>query len=182
MRDMREKYIFRQATKEEIGEVFALILSRMAWMDQVGIQQWNATKYDKRYPLWYYEARQQAGELFVMREGDTGKLLCVGGLLHDDARWTEKASALYLHHFASCPEDKGTGSIFLQMAEDYAAEQGMEYMRLDSAIGNEKLEHYYGSRGYVPAGYCKDGVYEGILRQKKLRKDAEEKPLQNVNI
>ena len=165
---MKEKYIFRQAKKEEIGEIFALILSRMAWMDQVGIQQWNATKYDKRYPMDYYEMRQAQGELFVMREGECGKLLCVGGLLRDDERWTEKASALYLHHFASRPEDKGAGSIFLQMAEKYAARQGMEYMRLDSAIGNDKLEHYYSSRGYVEAGFCKDGVYEGILRQKKL--------------
>ncbi len=166
---MQDKYIFRQAEKEEINEVFALILSRMAWMDQVGIQQWNATKYDQRYPLSYYEMRQQAGELFVMQEADGGKLLCVAGLLREDERWPEKASALYLHHFASRPEDKGAGSIFLQMAEEYAAGQGMDYMRLDSAIGNEKLEHYYGSRGYVEAGFCKDGVYEGILRQKKLK-------------
>ena len=166
---MKEKYCFRQATKEELGEIFALILSRMAWMDSVGIQQWNATKYDKRYPMDYYEMRQKQGELFVMREGDTGKLLCVGGLLKEDERWPESASALYLHHFASDPAHKGMGSIFLEMAEAYTAQQGMEYMRLDSAIGNEKLENYYTSRGYVPAGECKDGAYEGILRQKKLR-------------
>ena len=179
---MEEKYIFRQATKEEIGEIFALILSRMAWMDRVGIQQWNATKYDKRYPMDYYEMRQEQGELFVMRETASGKLLCVAGLLREDERWPEKAEALYLHHFASCPEDKGAGSVFLQMAEQYAARQGMEYMRLDSAIGNGKLEHYYTSRGYVEAGFCKDGVYEGILRQKKLCERAEEKRSKKVKI
>ena len=179
---MKEKYTFRQATKEEISEIFALILSRMAWMDRVGIQQWNATKYDKRYPMDYYEMRQEQGELFVMREADSGKLLCVGGLLRDDARWIEKASALYLHHFASRPEDKGAGSIFLQMAEEYAARQGMEYMRLDSAIGNEKLEYYYRSRGYEEAGFCRDGVYEGILRQKKLPERTEEKRSKQVKI
>ena len=35
-----------------------------------------------------------------------------------------------------------------------------------------KLEHPEAileiQRGYVEAGYCKDGLYEGILRQKKL--------------
>ena len=41
-------------------------------------------------------------------------------------------------------------------------------MRLDSAVGNKTLETYYTSRGYVEAGRCKDGLYEGILRQKKL--------------
>ena len=83
---MKEKYCFRQATKEELGEIFALILSRMAWMDSVGIQQWNATKYDQRYPMDYYEMRQKQGELFVMRESEDGKLLCIGGLLREDDR------------------------------------------------------------------------------------------------
>jgi hypothetical protein len=64
---------------------------------------------------------------------------------------------------------KGAASIFLQMAEDYTASMGKRYMRLDSAIGNGTLEQYYTSRGYVAAGYCKDGLYEGVLRQKQLR-------------
>jgi hypothetical protein len=42
-------------------------------------------------------------------------------------------------------------------------------MRLDSAVGNKNLERFYASRGYVEAGTCKDGLYEGILRQKKLK-------------
>ena len=41
-------------------------------------------------------------------------------------------------------------------------------MRLDSAIGNKNLENYYASRGYRSAGFCKDGLYEGVLREKKL--------------
>lgn len=167
---MNEHYIFRKATREEVPGVFAMILKRMAWMDGVGIRQWNITKYDARYPLWYYEERQREGELFILTDRETGELLCVGGLLRADERWpdTATASAYYLHHFASAPEHKGAGSVFIAMAEQYTAGQGIAYMRLDSAIGNEKLERYYGSRGYAPAGECKDGVYEGILRQKKL--------------
>ena len=46
---------------------------------------------------------------------------------------------------------------------------GKRYMRLDSAVGNKTLEVYYTSRGYVEAGFCKDGLYEGILRQKELK-------------
>ena len=56
---METKYIFRQAKKEEIRAVFDLIMGRVAWMDQVGIRQWNTTKYDQRYPLSYYEQRRQ---------------------------------------------------------------------------------------------------------------------------
>lgn len=166
---MKEKYIFRKATQQEIPEVFALIMRRVAWMDTVGIRQWNVTKYDQRYPLDYYEMRRKKEELFVLTDGETGKLLCVGALFHEDERWPDIASAYYLHHLASDPEAKGTGSVFLKMAEDYTARQGKMYMRLDSAIGNKNLEQYYAIRGYTEAGFCKDGLYKGVLRQKKLR-------------
>ena len=145
-----------------------MIMRRVAWMDTVGIRQWNVTKYDQRYPLSYYEMRRQQDELFVLAEKETGKILSVGALLHEDERWPDVASAYYLHHLASDPDAKGMGSIFLQKAEEYTAQQGKAYMRLDSAIGNKNLETYYASRGYQPAGYCKDGLYEGVLREKKL--------------
>ena len=165
---MTESYSFRQARPDEIQAVFDLIMGRVAWMDQVGIRQWNTTKYDRRYPLSYYEERRQKEELFVLTD-HTGDIVAVGALLHEDARWPEPESAFYLHHLASRVDAKGTASIFLQMAEDYTARKGKRYMRLDSAVGNKTLEHYYTSRGYVEAGYCKDGLYEGILRQKELK-------------
>lgn len=165
---MVQRYIFRQATKMEISAIFDLIMSRVAWMDQVGIRQWNTTKYDQRYPMDYYEQRRLMEELFVLEDGKTGKLLCVGALFHDDERWPDPESAYYLHHLASALDAKGAGSIFLQQAEAYAASQGKQYLRLDSAVGNKTLEAYYTSRGYVEAGFCKDGLYEGVLRQKRL--------------
>ena len=165
---MTEAYIFRQARAEEIRAGFDLIMDRVAWMDQVGIRQWNTTKYDQRYPLSYYEQRRQMEELFVLTDG-AGDILAVGALLHEDERWPEQASAYYLHHLASRVDAKGAASIFLQKAEEYTASMGKTYMRLDSAIGNQTLEKYYTSRGYVAAGYCQDGLYEGVLRQKELK-------------
>jgi len=164
---MKKRYTFRLATQEEIPAVFALIMRRVAWMDQVGIRQWNTTKYDERYPLDYYEQRRLLEELFVLEDG--GRILCVGALFHEDERWPEPESAYYLHHLASGVEAKGAGSIFLQKAEEYTASRGKRYLRLDSAVGNKVLENYYSSRGYVEAGCCRDGLYEGVLRQKKLR-------------
>lgn len=165
---MQERYQFRTATAEEVQEVFDLIMRRVAWMDRVGIRQWNTTKYDQRYPLHYYEKRRQQEELFVLEDTEKKKILCVGALFHEDERWPEAASARYLHHFASDVDAMGTGDLFLQEAERYAAAQGAAYMRLDSAVGNAKLEHYYASRGYIEAGRCEDGLYQGILRQKRL--------------
>ena len=165
---MTEHYTFRQARQQEVQAVFDLIMGRVAWMDTVGIRQWNATKYDERYPLAYYEQRRQMQELFVLEEKATGEIVCVGALFHDDARWPDPQSAFYLHHLASRVDKKGTASIFLQLAEEYTARCGKRWLRLDSAIGNKTLEAYYTSRGYTEAGYCKDGLYEGVLRQKPL--------------
>lgn len=164
---METNYIFRQAKKEEIPAVFDLIMGRVAWMDQVGICQWNTTKYDQRYPISYYEQRRQMEELFVLTD-EAGQILAVGALLHEDERWPVQVSAYYLHHLASRVDARGAGSIFLQRAEAYTARMGKRYLRLDSAVGNRNLEQFYASRGYVAAGFCEDGLYEGILRQKEL--------------
>lgn len=163
---MNKPYCFRQARPEEITEIFRLIMGRVAWMDQVGIHQWNDTKYDERYPLSYYEMRRQRGELFVLEQG--GEIVCVGALFHEDERWPDRSNAYYLHHFASATAHKGMGTVFLEEAEKYTKAQGKTYIRLDSAIGNQALEAYYTKRGYTEAGRCVDGLYKGILRQKKL--------------
>ena len=166
-------YIFRQAKEEEILPLFQLIMSRVKWMDEVGIQQWNKTKYDECYPPAYFENHRQAGHTFVLTDGENGPILA-GAVLKDiDERWdhipgSRKDSAVYLHNFATQLGHKGIGSVFLSMAEDYARKQGIRFFRLDSAVGNEKLTQYYSSRGYLPVGECVDRLYSGILRQKEL--------------
>ena len=163
---MEKAYVFRPARADEVEKIFNLIMDRVSWMDRVGIHQWNDTKYDERYPLSYYEMRRQRQELFVLEQD--GELLCVGALFHEDERWPDPENAYYLHHFASAVTHKGMGTVFLEEAEKYTKARGKAYMCLDSAIGNKTLESYYESRGYTEAGRCMDGLYKGILRQKKL--------------
>ncbi len=61
------------------------------------------------------------------------------------------------------------GRIFLTEAEEYARKLGKNYMRLDSAAGNDRLAAYYERQGYLPQGTCVEGGYHGILRQKPLK-------------
>ncbi|MBR6558968.1 MAG: hypothetical protein IKT70_08155 [Clostridia bacterium] len=37
-------YLFRRIKDSEIQLMFEMILSRMRWMDEVGIEQWNKTE------------------------------------------------------------------------------------------------------------------------------------------
>ena len=196
-------FIFRLLRPDEAPAMFDLIMGRVAWMDEVGIRQWNVTKYDECYPESYYRAHAEAGRVYCLEEtrpagtaegaagensagedpAGRGALLAVGLLLEEDERWPDgvpredaagqtvpAADAYYLHHFATAVgSPKGVGGTFLQALEDCAAEQGKEWFRLDSADDNETLETYYTARGYEPAGACVDGLYTGVLRQKRLR-------------
>ena len=161
-------YIFRKIAKHEINILFDIIGKRVSWMDEVGIKQWNTTNYAEVYPTSYFEEKRQNDECFVLEEKSTGIIVAVAVLLKQDLRWPNKASALYLHNFATRIEYKGVGSICLELAEEYTKNKGYKYMRLDSDIDNKPLEEYYTIRGYKAVGSCVDGLYKGTLREKKL--------------
>lgn len=168
-----KEYIFREIKKEEIPLMFSLILSRMKWMDEAGIRQWNVTKYDEVYPISYYEEKHLRHEVFVLEKKENGMIVAAAVLKSEDDRWEgvenyREYSAFYLHNFVSKIGEKGAGEIFLYFAEKYAKERGKEYFRLDSADDNKKLEEYYSKKGYIPKGICIDGLYTGILREKKM--------------
>ena len=149
--------------------MFSLIEARIRWMDEVGIEQWNKTHYTEVYPLEYYEGYRKRGGVFVLIDMYDGALAAAAVIKTQDERWPENdVKAYYLHNFASDIRKKGAGSVFLERMETYAKLNGMDYMRLDSAVGNEPLKYYYAVRGYTPCGTCVDGLYEGILRQKAL--------------
>ena len=106
----KDTYVFREIRSDEIDAMFSLIMSRVHWMDEVGIRQWNVTKYDEVYPVSYYEGHARAGEVFVLEESATGKMVCAAVLKHEDDRWPyDGARALYLHNFASDLGAKGVG-------------------------------------------------------------------------
>lgn len=168
-------YSFRPLAHEELPAMLGLIHQRIAWMDEVGVRQWNVTDYDGVYPPEYYEACWQRGELFALVETISGDVVCAGCLKTCDDRWPDghTVPALYLHHLAASLAHKGAGCAFLRSAEEHAARNGMTFLRLDSAIGNPALTRWYESQGYLPAGRCVDGAYEGILRQKRLSQQAQ---------
>lgn len=160
--------VFRPLLRTEIAHMRALILSRVAWMDECGIHQWNDTDYDGVYPPSYYEECYEKGELYGLFSAD-GEMLAVAALKESDARWREDGTpAYYVHHLASRIGARGAGALCLSAIEEHARCRGKTHVRLDSAIDNPTLTAYYASRGYTPLGECVDGAYRGILREKKL--------------
>ncbi|ORX76824.1 hypothetical protein BCR32DRAFT_329171 [Anaeromyces robustus] len=165
---MDEKYIFRKIKKEEVSTLFNLILSRMKWMDEKNIDQWNTDHYDKRFPQSYYEEEQQQGNLYVLVDAISNEILSGAVLLEEDERWgDDNEPSLYIHNLVSNVNNPGIGRIFLEYIENYAKSKGKIFLRLDSPVKNPKLGEIYEKQGFVPTGdFCILERYKGVLRQK----------------
>ena len=99
---------------------------------------------------------------------EEGQIVCAAVLLEDDESWNDSIPSLYVHNLVSSRNSKGAGRRFFACLEDYAHKQRKTYIRLDSARDNKSLESYYTSLGFIEAGTCIDGPYEGICRQKEV--------------
>ncbi len=163
------EYVFRLCRAEEIRDVFQIILDRMKWMDEVGIDHWNNYHYDELFPLSHYETKQKASELFVLEKREPNLIVATATLLEHDARWPDKEPALYAHNFAAKVGEHGAGALFLLFAEDLAKRRGKKYLRVDVLERSDALFRYYESAGFVKCGTCVDGFYRGVLYQKLIQ-------------
>ena len=161
---MENKLNFRKAKLEDIDRILELICQRIDWMDKNNIDQWNNTEYLEVYPKSYF---MQNIDYFFVSENNK-KIVAATALYKNDYRWETSAKALYVHHLVADLKCKGAGKQLLQYSENYAKENGFNFMRLDSAVGNIKLEKFYTDQGYKEVGTCIDGNYYGILREKQL--------------
>lgn len=163
------EYVFRPARETEIPAIFELYVRRVAWMDEVGIHQWNETDYLSAYPEAYYREELQNGNLFVL-EDEAGTLCGAVVLLQDDERWEEEPEqrALYVHNLVTDRKQAGAGKAILRETENLARERGLQAVRLDCAVENRVLNTWYEAQGYLPAGFCTDGPYHGQRREKRI--------------
>ncbi|MGI5064547.1 GNAT family N-acetyltransferase [Treponema putidum] len=167
---MNMVYTFQSAHSAEVEAVFALYEKRIRWMDEVGIRHWNVWDYLTVYPVAYYVTQQTTGNLYALKDNS-----CIIGavvLLEHDNRWTDKADdhAYYIHNLVTDPVVKGAGKIILAEIEKLAICRKKGFLRLDCDSGSTFLNNYYGAKGFVLSGHCKDGAYTGNRREKTLQR------------
>lgn len=173
---MTSRKNFREAVVTDVDAIMRLVQQRIDWMDLMGLHQWNETDYFGRYPRSYWESHIGS---FLVGEQD-GQVVVAIALYTEDVRWTRDGEytgpltdcpdkAYYLHHLVTDPEAKGVGIEMMHYVEQYAAQQDVGLLRLDSAVGNEQLARYYTALGYRECGHCHDRLYHGVLREKTLK-------------
>ena len=156
----------RLAEKKDVADVIRMIAERMAWMDEINVYHWNKTNYLEVYPQSYFEALTDKKYMYVA-ETD-GAVIGAIVLYPEDERWPTPAHTYYIHHLVADKTQRGTGEALLAFSENKAMDEGMNVLRLDSPKGNHRLSAFYESHGYQAVGECVDGLYTGILREKKL--------------
>ena len=163
-------FVFRKAAEEDIPEIFALYEKRIAWMEEKGLRQWNATDYLTVYPRSYFQTQAAEGRLYGAEDRETGEILGAVVLLSQDDRWADRAGepAYYVHNLVTDAAAPGVGGWMLGEMEIFARKAGKTALRLDCAVDNAVLNDYYASHGYREAGCCADGAYRGIRREKRV--------------
>lgn len=156
----------RMAEINDIDNIIALIQKRIDWMDEKGLNQWNKTNYLEVYPKEYFRKGIENGSFFVAEED--GEIIGTMALYRKDYRWEDGLDSVYVHHLTAEPQRKGIGRKLIEFAEEYAKNIPVDMIRLDSAVDNQKLADYYEPMGYMPVGECVDGLYIGILREKRF--------------
>lgn len=153
------------ATANHLTAILEILQQRIDWMDIKGLYQWNKTDYMGVYPPEYFMALIEKQIVFVAIEGVT--VQGVMALFPEDPRWKKSGTAFYVHHLATALGIPGLGKQMLAFAENYALEQGKDYLRLDCQQVNLPLNRYYEALGYTHCGVCIDGEYVGNLMEKK---------------
>ncbi len=154
----------RKATLNDVNDIINLIKERMKWMDNKNLYQWNKTGYLDAYTHDYFCEKIKDESFFVAIEDN--QLIGAIALFENDHRWNDKASALYIHHLVSDPNYPGVGKYLISFSEEYAKQNEVKFLRLDSQKGNEKLSDFYQSLGFLIVGEIVEGPYEGKKREK----------------
>jgi hypothetical protein len=161
-------YLFKKAIKSDIGEVLGLIQKRIAWMDANNINQWNKTNYLEAYPEKYFEGLVLKGNLFVMKDEMSGKVLGAVALLNEDKRWNKDSQSYYIHNLVTDTEISGIGAEIINSCETLSINNGKNKMRLDCQFSNHKLNQYYNEHGFQFVGTIQEGNYIGNKREKRI--------------
>ena len=167
-----ENSIFTKGSVKDADAILELIKKRIEWMDENNIEQWNKTDYLSFYPKEYFEEKAEAGQLYIMKNVISGRIVGAVVLLEEDERWRNDGSdSYYIHNLVSDTDLCGIGKEIIKSCEEMALRKGKERIRLDCQDTNIKLNDFYSKLGYEYVESFREGRYTGNKREKILIKN-----------
>ncbi|WP_246938820.1 GNAT family N-acetyltransferase [Bacillus pinisoli] len=162
-----ENFVLIKGSNKDVETIYQIIKQRINWMDSNKIEQWNKTDYLKSYPIEYFKEKVTSGELYVMKDESSDKVVGAVVLLEEDQRWKKDGvKSYYLHNLVSDTEVPGIGNRIIDLCEKLASRNGKDRLRLDCQSTNTKLNHYYYRLGFKYVGNVQVGNYYGTKREK----------------
>ena len=164
----------RPTTSDDAAEVVALFDDAVVWMNANGnTQQWGSQPWSQiparveKITGWCAEGH--GGWVSVLPDGRIGGFLVVG----DAHPYVPAATGPELYIMAliasRSPEARGHGRRLLQHADELAANEGIEELRVDCwAGGGGSLVRFYESAGYVKASTFKVKEWPGQILTRSL--------------
>ena len=141
--------IIRNSTLQDIDEIFKIYDEASAYKLKVGNKGWKG-----------FEVEQVQKEIdekrhFVIVEED--KIACTFLItFHDDLIWknSENDSAIYIHRIATNPLFRGKSYVtkIIDWVKNYGKQHNVEFIRLDTHCGNDRLNNYYVKCGFTYKG------------------------------
>ena len=175
---MNDAVLLRLATVADLPAIASIVAANLPLMAAAGNPQWDAS-----YPLpHHFEADIALQQLWVAVDSasNTSTVMGVGALTESPEPDYAQAGcdltypAIVPHRIAVDPRQhrRGVASLFLQQAEQLAAERGHNYVRIDTNKCNPAMPTLIAKRGYAFMGEVsltgKPASYRYLVYEKKV--------------
>lgn len=144
---------------EDIPQIFKLYDEAIAYQKLIKGNVW------KGFEVSLIEHEIAEKRHYIIKDGED--IACTFVLSFDDELiWKEanKDKAVYIHRVAVNPKFRGKGyiTIIINWLKSKAKELGIDYIRLDTESGNDKIKNYYLSCGLIFKGSTQIDWEEGM--------------------
>jgi|GEM_PF-611423 len=166
-----------QAQSRDLGAIWQLRAERAQWLSGLGSDQWSHAGLDREEFMERVQVSINAGETWVWLED--GAVLGTIALDQwaDPGLWstTEREDSLIVHRMMTtrAAAGRGIGAALLQQAEQIAAAQHCNWLRLDAWTTNDALHRYYERQGFRRVRTeTEHGTPSGALFERPVRAQA----------
>lgn len=149
-------YPVAPATNKDVGSAMGVIQARIDWLKAKGVEQWQY-KYLERHDKEFFEKQVDAGNLYVVKDGDGVVVATFLLTVEKDPLWDgvrDDEEGMYFGKLATSPNPThaGLGRRVIDSIKEIASSKGAKFLRADFIKSNDTLREYYLGQGFEIVG------------------------------